>query len=75
MSLRADELSRRTGVNEGKTANESTSPVCSGHGQTEEDLIKVTPGAERQSQAGDAADSVESFPCPNMESRSPRLTV
>jgi hypothetical protein len=57
MWLRANELSRRTRVNEGKTANESTSPVCSGHGQTEEDSMKVTPGKERQSQAGDAADS------------------
>lgn len=75
MWLRADEFSRRAGVNDGMIANGSSSSAYSGHGQTEEESMKMTPGKERQSQAGDVVDSVESFPRPNMGSHSPCLTV
>jgi hypothetical protein len=58
--LRADEAFRRTAT-EGKKPDGSSSPVCSGHDQTEEPPKKESPGKE------ETEGSAESVPIPYAE--------
>jgi hypothetical protein len=61
------------GVFEGKKINGFSSPVCSGHGQSEELPRKESLGMERTTK--DTEASAESVPNPNMVNHSNYLSV
>lgn len=67
--LRADDLSKRTGMYEGRKAEDSSSPAWLGHRQTKDFPMKGNPKKEREPRVVDAEASAESFPNPNLESR------